>query len=312
MRAPAAGTIISIERFPNDQTSPDGSVSREDNRVVIAHTCTLFSIFIHLAELAPEVKAVAGEIANGGRWSAAGGGGIPIEAGQVIAGFQGSSIDYTLVDTQVTLPGFIVPEHYDGESWKVHTVDPYDYFVEPARSGLLSKSPRTAAPLGGKIDYDIAGRAVGNWFLDGTVDYRGNVPVGTNVYWSGHLAIAYDYIDPAELRINIGAATGISEEACRACQGTFGLKTGSRDPASVSVEDGMVKYELVELWHAPTFNAAGERLAYDIALKNVDANVLGVVLVQMLDDVTLLFELFPGVTGDKVYDFTGNAAIYRR
>ncbi|MCH8908147.1 MAG: hypothetical protein IH840_13745 [Candidatus Heimdallarchaeota archaeon] len=32
---------------------------------------------------------------------------------------------------------------------------------------MLEKNPRTVEPFGGKIDYDIDGRLIGNWYLQG-------------------------------------------------------------------------------------------------------------------------------------------------
>ena len=92
----------------------------------------------------------------------------------------------------------------------------------------MAKSPRTAEPRGGRIDYDIDGRLVGSWFLEGTVDYSGgstpticgNRPCP---YWTGHLSIAYDHIDPEQIRISIGADVGIGEEQCRECDSVYGV-----------------------------------------------------------------------------------------
>ncbi len=50
------------------------------------------------------------------------------------------------------------------------TVDTFDYFDEPVKSQLLAKSLRIALPVGGKIDYDIDGKLIGNWFREGSID----------------------------------------------------------------------------------------------------------------------------------------------
>jgi hypothetical protein len=71
VKTPAAGRIINIESFSRTQ-SPfwDSSIKEPDLRVIIAHSCTLFSVFIHVGELVPKVAAVVGEIEPGGRWHA--------------------------------------------------------------------------------------------------------------------------------------------------------------------------------------------------------------------------------------------------
>ena len=100
---------------------------------------------------------------------------------------------------------------------------------DPVKSALIAKVIREIEPIAGKIDYDIEGTIAGTWFLDGTVDYRGNVPVGTPRYWDGHLYIGYGYIDPTQIRISIGFDTGISNDLCNIgnrCVGRFKYNAG--------------------------------------------------------------------------------------
>ena len=141
----------------------------EDYRIVIWHSCTISSIYIHLNGLAPEIREVTGYIAPLDAWDDGGVTTIPIEAGQLI-GTAGGSFDFSVHDTKEKLY-FVVPEHYREERFKMYTVDPYDYFTEPLRSQLLEKNVRKVEPFGGKIDFDIDGRLVGNWFFEGS-DYR--------------------------------------------------------------------------------------------------------------------------------------------
>ena len=56
-------------------------------------------------------------------------------------------LDFSVHDIGVILSGFVVPSHYTSP-WKIHTVDPFDYFAEPLRSQLLVKNARTAEPRG--------------------------------------------------------------------------------------------------------------------------------------------------------------------
>ena len=162
---------------------------------------------------------------------------------------------------------------------------------------------RTAEPRGGKIDFDIDGRLVGNWFLEGTVDYRGSGPLSIPDHWNGHLSIVYDHDDPAQIRISIGANTGINEEPCSVCAGTYGVRVTAPDPATISVDSGLVKYELLG------------RLQFGdprVRTMNDERNILRVFLVQMVDDQTIRVEVVSGRTADEIDVFSDAARIYRR
>jgi hypothetical protein len=289
---PAGGIVIEVGRMPN----PD----RPDYRIVIAHTCRIFTTFIHTGEPVAELKALIGELDLGANWYGA----FPIDAGDVLADASTNTMDFMVHDQEVTLPGFIVPETYIGEPWKVHTVDPFDFYDEPLRSQVLAFNPRTAEPVGGKIDYDVDGRLVGNWFVEGTGGYGngGNVGPGYVNYWDTHLAIAYHYIDPSTLIVSIGADTGIPKDACRVCAGAYGIKGNSPDPANIGVSDGMVKYELI----------GRIRLEPGAPAFNDEANSVGVFLAEMIDDRSVRIEVFPGVLPSAVQGFTDEAVVYTR
>jgi len=92
---------------------------------------------------------------------------IPVKEGEVIGSVGVGKFDFSVVDEAVNLTGFANPKTYE-EVWKIHTVDTFDYYKEPLRSALLAKNVRVDKPYGGKIDYDIKGRLIGNWFKEGT------------------------------------------------------------------------------------------------------------------------------------------------
>ena len=83
-----------------------------------------------------------------------------------------------------------MPEHYEAEAWKIHTDDMFAYFVEPIKSQLMAKNIRQKEPRAGKIDYDVDGKLVGNWFVENSGGYKGG-GFGER-YWSTHLAFVYD------------------------------------------------------------------------------------------------------------------------
>jgi hypothetical protein len=309
--APADGVIVKISRFQQDNTYIYGVTNPEkvpDYRVIVMHSCTFFTIFIHLGELAPSIAEVTGEITNGRTWMGTKSAPIPVKAGDRIAKFGGQTLDWSVHDSEITLQGFVVPQHYESEPWKIHTVDPFPFYGEPLRSILKSKVLRTVEPIAGEIDYDIEGTIVGNWFLDGTVDYSGSVESGAPRYWNGHLSIAYGYIEPSQIRISIGLDMVIdTNNGCNICRGAYGIKGNSPDPATVTTETGLVRYELMS-------RESGEEISQTLfpVHEMVGDISLGTFLIEHLGNRTIQVEIVPGKTPDEVIGFTKAALIYRR
>ena len=296
--APADGQIVEISRFPSDKVVRyDTSLTQPDYRMVIMHSCAFFTIFIHMAELAPAIAEQTGPIPLGGLWFSTQHEPIEVKAGDPLTEMTGTGLDWSVHDADVTLSGFIVPEHYGGEVWKIHTVDPFQFYEEPLRSELLSKVVRKVEPRAGKIDYDIEGTILGNWFLEGTIDYGGNTD--DSEYWKGHLAIAYGWIDPSQVRISIGFDTGINDDQlCNVCFSAYGVRGNQPDPATVGKETGLVKYELMSR-QGPYFEQVGK-------------TALGTFLVQHLGDRTIRVELITGKSPQEVTGFSDASLIYRR
>lgn len=288
--SPGNGFITDIQHMP-------GAKSGEDYRVVIEHTCTISSIYIHIYFLSDKLKQYIGDkdYASGR---------IPVEAGELI-GYYEKNVDYNLVDKDVTLNGFVVPEHYRAEEWKIHVPNTYEYFNEPIKSQLITESIRTAEPISGKIDYDIDGKLVGNWFLEGTDGYAGS---GTNEekYWMGHLSIVYDAYDPERITISIGGYNGEDSRQ-------FAVKGNAPNPSDIDISDGLIKYELVRYdYIAPDGNSWDRKaLVKDLKTKSYES-VEGIVLVQMTGDKKIKFEAFPGKTAPQVSGFTSNVKTYER
>ena len=132
VRSPADGLIVRIGTFPFGPAPEGYTGTLEDYRVVIWHSCKVSSIFIHLGGLAPEILEVTGPLEGGSQgWNVPyGGASIPVKAGQVIGKVGAQGIDFSVHDTRVTLEGLQVPEHCQGEAWKIHTVDLFDYFPD--------------------------------------------------------------------------------------------------------------------------------------------------------------------------------------
>lgn len=288
--APASGIVTSVQSMPAAYRSS----SIGDYRIVIHHTCTFYTIYIHVNQLSEKLQSIAdtGKI-------------VKVEAGEVIGHAPG--FDFSVHNDEIILPGFIVPEHYNAESWKIHTVSMFDYFTEPIRNQLLEKNVRQKEPRSGKIDYDTDGRLVGNWFVENTNGYLGVTKnPGDYGYWATHLAFAYDGLDPSLIIISLGDFDGEAKQ--------FAAKGNAPDPAAISVDNGLVKYELVA-WQYLTENG-GEWDRVDFAKiigsKRFDEHVGGAVLVQMLEGRKIKFEAFPNKKASDVSGFTEKAKIYER
>lgn len=292
--SPGKGYITDIGHMP-------GAEEGKDYNINIRHTCTISTNYIYISDLPEKIKAYAPPL-HGYR-----GVKIPVEAGELI-GYYKNNLDYNLFDKDTKLSGFVVPEHYAVEPDKIHIVEnTYEYFNEPVKSKLIDKSIRTAEPISGKIDYDIDGKLVGNWFLEGTNGYGGNVTKTGDVgYASGHLSFVYDYIDPERIAISIAGYEG--EESKQ-----FGVKENSPDPADIGIENGLIKYELITYDYIKPDGSPWDRISLAKNIKTRSNEMVhGVLLVQMIDSRKIKFETFPRKTASQINEFTQNAKIYER
>jgi hypothetical protein len=286
--SPASGTISSIGHMPN---APSG----EDYRVIIDHTCTISSIYIHIDVLSEKLKKV---IPNDDTHLNVR---IPVEAGEVL-GYYKTNVDYNVVDRDVVLPGLLTPEFYEGEPWKIHVPETIEYFNEPIKSKLKELSIRIYEPISGKLDYDIDGKLIGNWFLKDTNGYKGE---GLKDYWMGHLSISPDHLDPNHIIFSIG---NYDEK-----QRQFGVKENSPDPSKIGPSSGQVIYELVDYEYYTTDGKIWDRSTLQkIEKARNSVQIQGTVLLQLLEDRMLRLEIFPNKEGSERIAFTNNSRIYER
>ena len=96
-----------------------------DHRIIIEYSCDLYSIYIQITELSETIESqlewkFSTEDSKGQSVSR-----VPVKQGQVIGRASGrESFDLSVVDTRVTLDGFVSLDSYAGEFWKFRTVDP--------------------------------------------------------------------------------------------------------------------------------------------------------------------------------------------
>jgi len=294
--APGKGVITGLQHmFGSYFSGPDNElIEWADFRLVIDHGCGLESIYIHIDRLSDKVAAQA---PDRGDYSSVS---ISVEAGEVI-GWYSQNVDYNLVDQNVVLAGLLVADHYELEPWKIHVPHTLDYFADEIRQQIAVKSLRTAEPIGGKFDHDIDGRLIGNWFQEGTNGYAG---LEQSSYWIGHLSVSPNYLDPSHFIVSIGDFDGEPKQ--------FGVRGNVPFPSDVSVESGLIRYELVSVEYFDGDQYWDRKsLATDLRAESV-GDVLGVILLQLVEDRRLRVEVFPGATGDQVDGFSENAKFYER
>lgn len=300
------------------------------HRIIIEYSCQLYSIYIHVDELPEAIEAqlewTGGEDTSKGRAYTR----IPVKSGAVVGRESvGQSIDLSVVDTNVTLPGFVNLESYRGEFWKSHCVDPYDYWNGDFAQKLLDKTIiiNEESP-GGKIDYDVAGKLIGNWFEKNTGGYSGERSEGDFHGVKGHLAFVYSILVRDTLAVSFGSWENRGARR-------FFVRGNAPDPATIGPGSGLVRYELTgayqdkdrdgnccdsgfevastgERWYGDTYPEGGELVA------TLRENPTGVVLVEMLDEQTIKVETFDMYDGarprslEETSEFTDQFKIYTR
>jgi hypothetical protein len=292
--AMADATITEIGERTNDRGT--------EYRLVFAITCNYFYYYDLVTSLTSEIKKVYDD-ANSGQFKKAIN--IKVKAGELIGRIGGQTLDFAVWDTTKPLKGFIFPEHYKAENWKLYTADPLDYYTNELKTKVLARSPRTAEPVSGKIDYDVDGKLIGNWFEEGTNWYGGKTNGNGGEYWGGHLSFAPDHYDPTYFIISIGDFEGQPKQ--------FTTIANTPDPASVSVDTGLVKFELVQWGYT---DAEGTPWFGNSVIEGPKAkpqtSVQGCALVQMKDTKSIQFESFPKQSCSAVAGFTGKVKTYTR
>ena len=284
----ADATIVDISPRTNEKGT--------EYRFVFSISCKLFYYYDLVTSLAPDIKAEWDKKQRDVN--------IPVKAGQEVGKIGGQTLDFAVWDMDVNLSGYAVPEHYEGEAWKIHTADPLNYYTDELKGKVLSKYAREAEPRSGKIDYDIDGKLIGNWFREGTGGY---VQDGkSHEYWKGHLSIIPDAYDPTSIVVSMGDFGGTEKQ--------FGVKGNTPDPGVTDDKTGRIKYELIQKDWVDASGKQWDRMSIvkGIKSKNHEDRVEGTVLIQMTENRKLKFEAFPGKTASQVSGFTPNAIIFER
>lgn len=307
--APMRGTISSVTRTvrngdPGAKSDHRQTATYDDYQLTVAATCTFRVRFSNMVKLGGRLGDAVGRL--GAKSSTPN---LSVKAGELI-GYTGlptaQGIDVWVENDNKTLTGFVHPAQYTSfEGWKTHMVDLFDSTKEPLRSRLLGFAERDAAPRFGKIDYDVDGKLVGNWFRVGSGGYSGGKHGGEG-YWDGHLAVVYDGNDPGQIEISFGNYQGAAQQ--------FAVAGNTPDPATVDVTTGLVKYELgqVERYSADTGQVWDGRTHQPHIRARAGSTVMGTVLLKLVGKRKLKVEIFPGQRAADISGFDAGAQTYER
>jgi hypothetical protein len=302
--APLDGNVSTVTRTVR-LNGQNQAPTYDDDAVTIEATCTFRVRFSNLVRFAGGLGDAIGELpANQTKDP-----NYAVKAGELI-GYTGLptayGIDVWVEDDDVTLTGFINPAQYTAaEVWKTHMADLFDHTQEPLRSQLLALDERDATPRWGKIDFDIDGRLVGNWFRVGTGGYRGLNPMQEG-YWDGHLAVVPDGNDPSQIDVSFGNYQGAARQ--------FAVIGNSPDPATVTESTGLVRYELgfVETYSPATGLRWNGKAYVPHVRTRASGGVIATVLMQLMAARSLKLEIFPGKSTNQVAGFDSNAVMFER
>lgn len=290
--APADGKITFVQHMTQPVADPGSNRKVDDYYIMIEHGCGLASAYIHVDNpVSTIVQGVQGESYTYLS--------VPVKAGQFLGTFHGV-VDYNIFDKKAKV-NFIVPESYRSSRY-LEVQDPFEYYNDEIKAVMQAKSLRSAAPMGGKIDYDVDGTLVGNWFEVGTNKFAG---LKQERYWAGHLSFVYHHIDPSLVMVSVG--TYLPEKAQQ-----FAVYGNVPDPQNVTPQSGMVKYELTNLEYYDGSSTWDRKTHAKPLTAAFTSYVQGVALVEMVHDRKIKFEVFPGKTAADVTGFTDNAKYFER
>ena len=305
--APFDGAISSVTRTVRNAATPGpaGPATYDDYAVTIEATCTFRVRYSNLVRMAGTIGDKVGPLdANQTKMP-----NYSVKAGELI-GYTGlptaRGIDVWVENDDVTLTGFVNAAQYTAaEAWKTHVVDLFDSTREPLKSQLLALDERDATPRWGKIDDDIDGKLVGNWFRVGSGGYAG-LQHGAEGYWDGHLAVVYDGNDPSQIEVSFGNYQGAARQ--------FAVIGNTPDPATVDPATGVVKYELaqIERYSADTGQLWDSTNYLPHLRTRANSTVMGTVLLQLVDHRSLKVEIFPGKRAADTIGFDSAALMYQR
>ncbi|MCC5942353.1 MAG: hypothetical protein JJU37_12510 [Balneolaceae bacterium] len=284
------GYIYNIEkdfRTVTDHWPPDvAGTDYDDFSLNIVYSKYAGGYYGHVSALSDEILEQAGEIKKGrGVHNRVR---IKITPGQVLGyigphpGFDIGMYDYER-EHYYANPSMYSPEYRS-------TVCYTDYLPADLRDDIWAINPRTAEPRCGRVAYDKEGTLAGIWFLEGTTDLS---------QWSRQLIFARHEIHGDRIAIADASPLldGDGAQNMRRFPHLWLVKGNTPEPESITVESGLVLYEVADPW---------------IHMNNEHADPEGTLLIQMLEPERIQYEYFEGKSANEVSGFTSNSRIYLR
>lgn len=293
------------------------------HRITIDHGCGVYSILMVVDRLSGPLAKYAQRVKRSGYVSVD----VPVAAGEVVGMQRDHAIDFNVFASGTWLRGLANPYSYAfGEAWKPYTTDPRAYFTVPLGQLFTGMLQRVSEPRIHRIDHDVAGAAVGSWFLAGTIGYSGrrvadvagsaDPTVNTRPLadkacscWS-HLSVTRHWVDPAVWIVSLGSWAAM--DGSDADQRMLVIPDGTPAPEEVTEATGTVIYPIVQPvrvdpdgW-VPGAPGAPDPIGYRLV---PGPGVLGLLALRVNSDGTLTMEL--DLTHTQVSDFAGFSAAQR-
>lgn len=309
VRVPADGVVTSV-----------ASLAPTSIRVVIAHGCETYSIYIVLNRLSGALGHLQDELMAKNYLPT----NVKVTAGDIFGVQRDNPLDFSVHVGSEWLPGFAAPFSYtSAETWKPYTVDPWPYFSPDLGAAYEGRMQRVAAPRFGRIDLDQPGTAAGNWFIEGTLGYsgfpierirngewpQGGTIEGKNSYAWGHLSIVPHWVQPSSWVFSTG---WWADPRGDATQMLMEIADGQPEPFQIPADGRMVVYRLRQI-SSDYVMPPGDESPLPINYRVLGARILGLVAVAVHDNGTLSIETFPDQTDpSRVTSFSGARRTYRR
>lgn len=310
VRVPADGIVTSIQTLGSPTSI----------RVVIAHGCETYSIYMVLNRLSGALGHLQDELMAKNYLSTK----VTVTAGDIFGIQRDNPLDFSVHVGSAWLPGFVSPFAYtSADTWKPFTVDPWPYFSPDLGTAYESRMQRVAAPRFGRIDLDQPGTAAGNWFIDGTLGYsgfpierirngefpQGGMIEGKNTYAWGHLSIVPHWVQPTSWIFSTG---WWNDSRGDPTQMLLEVAEGQPVPSQLRADGRMVVYRLRQLgtdYQMPP----GDESPFPINYQVIGGEIMGLVAVAVNADGTLSLEAFPNATDpSRVTAFSPARRTYRR
>jgi hypothetical protein len=196
---------------------------------------------------------------------------IPVNSGDII-GWVGPhpALDFSVSDFSLELN--IINQTLFPED-QYFAADVYDYFRSTLLDQMIGIAARDQAPWGGKVDWDIEGKIIGSWFLDGTTSYT---------QFSRQLAIAYHHIQSERITISDGSPMlDVPGSQGPGAPNVYWVRGNIPPPEEIGPGSGIVEYELI-------MQGAG--------LTDEQKPTEGFMLVEMTIAGAMKLEIFTGTT----------------